>query len=115
VIVPTNRTQYLPEEIVTIGEALKDAGYATGYFGKWHLGDNREHHPLNQGYDEANVGQGFYNVSFNPPREINSSKRLSELLTDFGESFIENNRNNPFLLFIAHYAMYMCNWMLTRS
>ena len=107
VIVPKNRTQYLPEEIVTIGEALKNAGYATGYFGKWHLGDNREHHPLNQGYDEANVGQGYYNVSFNPPREINSPKRLSELLTDFGESFIENNKDNPFFLFIAHYDVHV--------
>jgi uncharacterized sulfatase len=107
VIVPVNRTQYLPEEIVTIGEALKDAGYATGYFGKWHLGNNPEHHPLNQGYDEANVGQGYYNVSFNPPREINSPKRLSELLTDFGESFIENNRENPFFLFIAHYDVHV--------
>jgi uncharacterized sulfatase len=107
VIVPKNRTQYLPEEIVTIGEALKNAGYATGYFGKWHLGDNREHHPLNQGYDEANVGQGYYNVSFNPPREMNSPKRLSELLTDFGESFIENNKDNPFFLFIAHYDVHV--------
>lgn len=107
VVVPINRTQYLPEEIVTIGEALKNAGYATGYFGKWHLGNNPEHHPLNQGYDEANVGQGYYNVSFNPPREINSPKRLSELLTDFGESFIENNKNNPFFLFIAHYDVHV--------
>jgi arylsulfatase A len=107
VIVPKNRTQYLPEEIVTIGEVLKDAGYSTGYFGKWHLGNNPEHHPLNQGYDEANVGQGYYNVSFNPPREINSPKRLSELLTDFGESFIENNKDNPFFLFIAHYDVHV--------
>jgi uncharacterized sulfatase len=34
VIVPTNRTQYLPDEIVTIGESLQKAGYRTGYFGK---------------------------------------------------------------------------------
>ena len=107
VVVPINRTQYLPEGIVTIGEALKNAGYATGYFGKWHLGNKPEHHPLNQGYDEANVGQGYYNVKFDPPRETNSPKRLSELLTDFGESFIENNKNNPFFLFIAHYDVHV--------
>jgi len=97
----------LPEEIVTIGEALKNAGYSTGYFGKWHLENNPEHHPLSQGYDEANVGQGYYHVSFNPPREINSPKRLSELLTDFGESFIENNKDNPFFLFISHYDVHV--------
>lgn len=107
VIVPKNRTQYLPSEIITIGEALKSAGYATGYFGKWHLGDKTEHHPLNQGYDVANVGQGYYNVKFNPPREVGSEKRLSELLTDFGEEFIDSNRENPFFLFVAHYDVHV--------
>jgi arylsulfatase A len=107
VIVPKNRTQYLPSKIITIGEALKSAGYATGYFGKWHLGDRGEHHPLNQGYDEANVGQGYYNVRFNPPREVGSEKRLSELLTDFGEEFIDRNRENPFFLFVAHYDVHV--------
>jgi uncharacterized sulfatase len=38
VIVPKNRTQYLPLENITFAEKLKEAGYATGYFGKWHLG-----------------------------------------------------------------------------
>jgi arylsulfatase A len=107
VIVPTNRTQYLPEKIITIGESMKNAGYATGYFGKWHLGNKPEHHPLKQGYDEANVGQGYYNVKFNPPREAGSNKRLSELLTDFGEEFIEKNKDKPFFLFIAHYDVHV--------
>jgi arylsulfatase A len=107
VIVPTNRTQYLPEKIITIGESMKNAGYATGYFGKWHLGNKPEHHPLKQGYDEANVGQGYYNVKFNPPREEGSNKRLSELLTDFGEEFIEKNKDKPFFLFIAHYDVHV--------
>jgi arylsulfatase A len=107
VIVPSNRTQYLPEEIVTIGEIMKQAGYSTGYFGKWHLGNKPEHHPLKQGYDEANVGQGFYNVKFNPEREIGSEKRISELITDFGEEFIEKNVDKPFFLFLAHYDVHV--------
>ena len=107
VIVPRNRTQFLPDKIVTIGEIMKQAGYKTGYFGKWHLGNKFEHHPLSQGYDEANVGQGYYNVKFIPEREKGSVKRLSELLTDFGEEFIEKNRDNPFFLFIAHYDVHV--------
>lgn len=105
--VPKNRTQHLPEKIITLGEMMKSAGYATGYFGKWHLGNRPEHHPLNQGYEEANVGQGYYNVRFDPPRAEGSSKRLSELLTDFGEEFIEKNINKPFFLFLAHYDVHV--------
>jgi arylsulfatase len=37
---------------VTIGEALSDAGYATGYFGKWHLGSQDGRLPNDQGFDE---------------------------------------------------------------
>jgi uncharacterized sulfatase len=107
VTVPVNRTQYLPAQIITIGEMMKAAGYKTAYFGKWHLGSGAEHHPLNQGYDEANVGQGYYNVKFDPEREKGSPKRLSELLTDFGEEFIDKNRDNPFFLFIGHYDVHV--------
>ncbi len=37
---------------VTIGEALSDAGYATGYYGKWHLGSHNGRLPNDQGFDE---------------------------------------------------------------
>lgn len=108
VIVPVNRTQYLPLEVITIGEAMKAAGYVTGYFGKWHLGDSSEYHPLNQGFDEANIEKGsYYNVKFKPPRSVGSPKRLSELLTDFGVEFIENNRDRPFFLFLAHFDVHV--------
>ena len=40
-----------PDEI-TIAEVLKDAGYATGIFGKWHLGDQPDFLPTRQGFDE---------------------------------------------------------------
>ena len=36
---------------VTIAEVLRKAGYATGIFGKWHLGDNYPMRPRNQGFD----------------------------------------------------------------
>lgn len=107
VIVPQNRTQYLPSEIVTIGEAMKSAGYATGYFGKWHLGEDSGHHPLNQGFDKANVGQGYYNVKFNPPRSHDPSERHSELLADFGEEFIDMNKDKPFFLFLAYFDVHV--------
>lgn len=107
VIVPTNRTQHLPEKIFTIGEAVKGAGYVTGYFGKWHLGNRPELHPINRGFDVANVGEGYFNVNFDPPRKDSSQKIFSERLTDFGIDFIEKNKKKPFFLFLSHYDVHV--------
>ncbi len=49
----------LAAENVTLAEVLSQAGYATGFFGKLHLGDIEESYPHNQGFDEA--FWGIYN------------------------------------------------------
>ncbi len=41
----------IPEQTVTLAEALKSAGYRTGMFGKWHLGDAPENYPTRNGFD----------------------------------------------------------------
>ena len=54
---------------ITIAEAFKAAGYNTGAFGKWHLGDYGEYLPTNQGFDyfygshHVNDMKPFYHVS----------------------------------------------------
>ena len=40
---------YLDPELVTLAEVLRDAGYRTGHFGKWHLGLTAEYRPDKQG------------------------------------------------------------------
>ena len=51
------RTSMEPEE-VTLAEVLREAGYRTGIFGKWHLGDNHPQRPQDQGFDEVLVHRG---------------------------------------------------------
>ena len=56
----------LHRDEVTIAEVLSRAGYYTGFFGKWHMGGEAEHHPTNQGFDEAEWSEG------NPPWWVNN-------------------------------------------
>ena len=50
------QTEGLSPNEVTLAELLSDAGYHTAMWGKWHLGDEPEHAPENQGYDYAYYG-----------------------------------------------------------
>ncbi|MEX2399391.1 MAG: sulfatase-like hydrolase/transferase, partial [Rhodothermales bacterium] len=51
------RAMMEPDE-VTVAEVLRDGGYATGIFGKWHLGDNYPMRPRDQGFEEVLVHRG---------------------------------------------------------
>ena len=53
-----------PDEVTT-AEILSRAGYYTGFFGKWHMGGEEHHYPINQGFDEAEWSEG------NPPWWVN--------------------------------------------
>ncbi len=111
VIVPSNRTQYLPEEIITVGEIMKDAGYATGYFGKWHLGFEERHQPGNQGFETVNVyrGGGFFSYAgrMSSPIQVEPGTPLSAALTDLSLDFIREHQEDPFFLFLAHYDVHV--------
>ncbi|MCK5466869.1 MAG: sulfatase-like hydrolase/transferase, partial [Cyclobacteriaceae bacterium] len=48
----------MSQDEVTMAEVLKENGYKTGIFGKWHLGDNYPYRPIDQGFDEALVHRG---------------------------------------------------------
>ena len=55
----TEHDQGMPSGALTIAEVLKEAGYATGMFGKWHLGYLPPYLPHDQGFDEfRGLGSG---------------------------------------------------------
>jgi arylsulfatase len=104
----------------TIAEILSEAGYATGHFGKWHLGSNYPSRPQNQGFKTTAWSPGggieqngdfdnyfrkdsFY---FNPVIWRNDVKYQSNgyctnVWTDEAISFIQKNKTNPLFVYLA--------------
>jgi arylsulfatase A-like enzyme len=113
----------MAEGEVTIAEMLKQAGYKTGIFGKWHLGDNYPSRPGDQGFDESVVhltgGMGqpgdfttyFKGDSsyFDPVLWKNGMQKsfkgyCSDIFTDQALDFIERNNTGPFFCYLAFNA-----------
>ncbi len=103
---PENVTK-LPTEVVTIAEAMKQAGYATGMFGKWHLGDDPEHHPSSQGFDEAIVSAGrHFDFNTTPKIDVPEGTYLADFLTDKAVDFLDRHRDEPFFLYVPHFGVH---------
>jgi arylsulfatase A-like enzyme len=106
---------------MTIAELVKQRGYATAIFGKWHLGHHPEFLPTRHGFDEY-FGLPYSNDMwpFHPEAKpgtypdlplieddkvIGNNPDQSKLTTWYTEhavGFIERNRDRPFLLYVAH-------------
>ncbi|HEX8198873.1 MAG TPA: sulfatase, partial [Isosphaeraceae bacterium] len=104
----------LPLAELTIAEALKEAGYATAFVGKWHLG-GAPFYPEHQGFDRNVAGceKGSPPSYFSPYRITNLSdgppgEYLTDRLTEEAIRFIEAARSGgrPFYLHLSHYAVH---------
>jgi len=123
----------LNQNEITIAELLKEKGYATSIFGKWHLGFQEKFLPLNHGFDTF-LGLPYSNdmwpVDFDGNqitdtsnwkkksypqlplikdfkkideiRTLEDQAKLTTLYTEKSVEFINNNKNNPFFLYIPH-------------
>jgi arylsulfatase A-like enzyme len=112
-VLPVEYAHNLSHEDTTIAEALRDAGYATFFAGKWHLGDEGswpEDHgfQINKGGWEVGSPQGGYFSPWVNPRLESGPKGESITLRLANEtaSFIETNQNKPFLVFLSFYAVH---------
>ncbi len=114
----------------TIAEMLKEKGYATGIFGKWHLGHHKEFLPLQHGFDEyvglpysndmwpigvdgvRREGERWDNYPDLPLIEGNETvefittlqgqDKLTTLYTEKAVDFINRNSENPFFVYVPH-------------
>jgi arylsulfatase A-like enzyme len=104
---PVDNVVKLAPEKITIAEALQKAGYVTGMFGKWHLGEDPEHHPLKQGFDEAIVSMGVhFDFKTNPKVDYPQGIYLADYLTDRAVDFIRRHKDRPFFLYLPHFAVH---------
>jgi arylsulfatase A-like enzyme len=105
--VPDNVTR-LPLDRTTIADMLKAADYATGLFGKWHLGEQAAYHPLKRGFDEAIVSMGrHFDFNTNPKVEVPPGAYLADFLTDHALKFIEQHKAQPFFLCLHHFGVHV--------
>jgi arylsulfatase A-like enzyme len=105
--------QFLPLEEVTLAEAFKEAGYRTGFFGKWHLGEEPKYYPEHQGFDVnlGGCGKGHppsYFSPYNIPtlKDGPKGEYLNDRLTDEVIDFMEKSKDQPFLVYLSHYAVH---------
>lgn len=116
---PNSKKGINPNELL-ISEMLKDKGYKTAVYGKWHLGDNKKFLPTRHGFDD------FYGILYSndmwpfhaeypdsypdlmlydketPIKVLEDQSNLTKDLTTKSVEFIEKNKNNPFFLYLAH-------------
>lgn len=116
---PTSKVGIHADELL-LPELLHERGYATALFGKWHLGHQAVFNPLRHGFDEY-FGLPYPNDCSNqfhpivrtfPPlplmegektiAEDPDQSRFTQQFTERSLRFLEQNRNRPFFLFLAH-------------
>lgn len=101
-------------------ELLRERGYATAGFGKWHLGTRPRFHPLRHGFDEwlgipySNDNTKYHPVLADqmPPLPLHDGEQVAELdpdqsqftrrFTERAVRFIERNAAKPFFLYLPH-------------
>ena len=113
----------------TLAEALKEQGYSTGLVGKWHLGQGEAYHPLSRGFDHfygvlgggtqyfetlpeggayALSGQPMerpdYNAIYSGRDKVTDDEYLTDSFTREAVSFIDQNADKPFFLYLSHIA-----------
>ncbi|MEO6741975.1 MAG: sulfatase [Chthoniobacteraceae bacterium] len=104
---PVNNVTELPLDRDIIAKQLKAAGYATGMFGKWHIGQKGDYQPGKRGFDEAIVSMGrHFDFETNPKTDYPKGTYLADFLTDKAVDFITRHQEQPFFLYLPHFGVH---------
>lgn len=112
-LLPAEYVHNLPDDNITLAEAMKAAGYKTFFAGKWHLGSD-DSYPENHGFD-INIGGwdkgspigGYFSPWQNPKLENKQDgENLSMRLANETAHFITKNKETPFFAFLSFYAVH---------
>ena len=97
---------------LTISRLMKESGYRTALFGKWHLGSEPKYNPIHHGFDEF-VGflpggcDYLSHSNWMDGTEVKDQEGYStHIITDKSIDFIKRNRDKPFFLYVAHQAVH---------
>jgi arylsulfatase A len=104
--------QHMSYEEITIAEALKEQGYATALYGKWHLGEN-PYNPKAYGFDiyTPKWAKGWPASGYHAPFGMEGIEGkigdyLTDRLTDESLKFIETNKDQPFFLYLSFFTVH---------
>ena len=99
---------------LTIPRLMKQAGYRTALFGKWHLGMKKPNNPVHFGFDEFRgyldgyVDYHTHARHWHHKLEIEPQEGYStHLITENSVNFIEEHQQDPFFLLVAHEAVHL--------
>ncbi|MEM8897726.1 MAG: sulfatase-like hydrolase/transferase [Bacteroidota bacterium] len=104
----TNGYEVLNPSEITLAEQLKDIGYRTGIFGKWHLGEYYPSIPIGQGFNTfVGFRTGHTNVYDDPILEKDGAPYptkgyISDVLTQEALGFMSESKGTPFFCYLAH-------------
>lgn len=108
----------LPLSEITLAQKLKGVGYATGAFGKWHLGFKDEFNPVNRGFDEY-FGEllghcdyyqhAYYDGTYalrDGLKPVKLEGYFTDLINNRAVNFIRKHAKQPFFLYVPHLAVH---------
>jgi len=100
--------QNLPRDTYTIGKALKDQGYRTAIFGKWHLNTYGEDGYYTRLFAENSHHYGFDEVDpVTDPAEYQAyTDKGVDFLTEQANQFMKRNLENPFFIYLSHHTIH---------